>query len=49
MKKKFVFVIQVDIDKKYETQLRHALYYLEQKIIDVFKGQMKLDEVKGLD
>jgi len=44
--KKLIFVIQIDVDGKYEEQIRHAFYYIEQKIVNLFKGKMKFDEVK---
>ena len=49
MTKKLIFVIQIEADIKYEYCIRKAFKYIQDKIVNVFKGHMQADEVKLQD
>lgn len=49
MNKKMVFVIQIDADVKYEYPIRAAFKFIQDKIVNEFKGHVKADEIKLQD
>ena len=44
--KRLIFVLVIDVDEKYELSIHTALEYVKTKVETLFKGHMKIDEVK---